>query len=85
VNFPEPREGLVIRYSYLWNREHRDGCEDAIKDRPCAIVLTVVDAGEAVLPLADLLKRTTHTLRELGLAQSERPAARAADLMSVIP
>jgi hypothetical protein len=30
---------LVIRYSYLWLREHRDGREEGTKDRPCAIVL----------------------------------------------
>lgn len=37
---PEP--GLVIRYSYLWLREHRAGREEGVKDRPCAIVLTAI-------------------------------------------
>jgi len=43
VIFPEPRAGLVIRYSYLWSREHQAGREEGIKDRPCAIIVSVVD------------------------------------------
>lgn len=37
--FPVPRRGLVIRYSYLWRREHEQGQEEGSKDRPCAIVI----------------------------------------------
>jgi hypothetical protein len=44
MNFPEPREGLVVRYSYLWHWEHRAGLEEGIKDRPCAIVLSIVES-----------------------------------------
>jgi hypothetical protein len=58
VSFPAPHPGLVIRYSYLWKREHQEGREEGTKDRPCAIVMSVVDeAGEKeilVLPI-------THT------------------------
>jgi hypothetical protein len=43
VSFPEPYAGLVIRYSYLWKREFDAGREEGTKDRPCAIVMTVVD------------------------------------------
>jgi len=39
VSLPKPEVGLVIRYSYLWPREHREGREEGTKDRPCAIVL----------------------------------------------
>jgi hypothetical protein len=39
VSLPKPEPGLVIRYSYLWLREHRQGREEGAKDRPCAIVL----------------------------------------------
>jgi len=39
VSLPKPEPGLVIRYSYLWAREHREGREDGTKDRPCAIIL----------------------------------------------
>jgi hypothetical protein len=43
VNFPEPYAGLVLRYSYLWKREHEQGREEAVKDRPSAVVLVVTD------------------------------------------
>ncbi len=39
----KPEPGLVIRYSYLWVREHREGREDGTKDRPCAIIFAVHD------------------------------------------
>jgi hypothetical protein len=39
--FPQPVPGLVIRYSYLWNREHIQGLEEGRKDRPCAVVAAI--------------------------------------------
>ncbi len=39
--FPEPAPGLVIRYSYLWHREHLEGREEGSKDRPWAIVAAI--------------------------------------------
>jgi hypothetical protein len=55
VTLPRPEPGLVIRYSYLWLREYREGREEGIKDRPCAIVICVADEDEAtrvtVLPV----------------------------------
>ena len=38
---PEPEPGLVVSYAYLWDREHRLGREEGVKDRPCVIVLSV--------------------------------------------
>ncbi len=53
---PVPVPGLVIRYSYLWVDEHKRGREEGVKDRPCAVVLVVVNEdGErvvAVLPIS---------------------------------
>ncbi len=43
MSFPKPEPGLVIRYSYLWAREHDEGREEGVKDRPCAIVLATTD------------------------------------------
>lgn len=40
MSLPKPEPGLVIRYSYLWVREHREGREEGTRDRPFAIVLT---------------------------------------------
>jgi hypothetical protein len=42
VALPKPEPGLVIRYSYLWHSEHREGREEGVKDRPCAIVASIV-------------------------------------------
>ena len=35
-----PKPGEVIRYSYLWWSEARQGREEGLKDRPAAVVLT---------------------------------------------
>ncbi len=43
MKLPAPEPGLVIRYAYLWLREHREGREEGAKDRPCAIVLSLAD------------------------------------------
>jgi len=39
VSIPTPKPGLVIRYSFLWSSEHRQGAAEGSKDRPCAIVV----------------------------------------------
>jgi len=38
---PEPVPGLIIRYSYLWYREHLEGRDGGQKDRPCAIIAAI--------------------------------------------
>ena len=51
MSLPKPEPGLVIRYSYLWLREHHVGREDGSKDRPCAIILALHtdEDGEQIL------------------------------------
>ena len=54
---PRPIPGLVIRYSYLWYREHLEGREEGQKDRPCAIITAIRkdetgDTRVLVLPIA---------------------------------
>jgi hypothetical protein len=72
VRLPAPEPGLVIRYSYLWLREHRQGREDGIKDRPCAIVLVVQgrDAATRVQVVT-----VTHSPPENPETALELPAA----------
>jgi uncharacterized protein YifN (PemK superfamily) len=41
VKKPEPVEGLVICYDYLWKDEHQKGKIEGKKNRPCAIVIVV--------------------------------------------
>lgn len=79
MSFPEPHPGLVIRYSYLWKREYDEGREEGSKDRPCAIVLSIVnDDNEQdvlVLPIThtapehtdDAVEIPTLTKQRLGL------------------
>lgn len=58
MTLPPPEPGLVIRYSYLWLREHQEGREEGSKDRPCAIVLAARDSdGRAHV----LVVPVTHT------------------------
>jgi hypothetical protein len=83
VSLPVPKPGLVIRYAYLWEAEARQGREEGVKDRPCAIVLVVLRDGDnpivRVLPVthtppvdpADALEIPTITKDRLGL-DSER-------------
>lgn len=79
ATLPTPVPGLVIRYSYLWLSESREGREEGRKDRPCAIVLSTLTASDAtsvvVVPIthrpppADILSLEIPavTKRRLGL------------------
>ncbi|HUN24908.1 MAG TPA: hypothetical protein VMU67_01280 [Steroidobacteraceae bacterium] len=83
MSFPEPYPGLVIRYSYLWKRESDAGRDEGTKDRPCAIIMMVIDEdGDKevwVLPIthspparpADAVEIPATTKNRLGL-DSER-------------
>jgi hypothetical protein len=64
VNLPAPRPGLVIRYSYLWAREAEEGRDEGVKDRPCAIVLVMLDEGGRALRRS--AGRARNTLKNLG-------------------
>jgi hypothetical protein len=83
VSLPEPHAGLVIRYAYLWKREFDAGRDEGTKDRPCAIVMAIIeedgDKEVWVLPIthtppanaADAIEIPTLTKNRLGL-DSER-------------
>lgn len=83
MSLPEPHPGLVIRYSYLWKREYDEGREEASKDRPCAIVLSIINEDDErkvlVLPIThspperpdDAVEIPMPTKQRLGL-DSER-------------
>ena len=81
MSLPNPEPGLVIRYSYLWLREHREGREEGTKDRPCAIVLASLhhrdETQVLVVPvthsppenIADALELPPSVKQHLGLDQ----------------
>lgn len=59
--WPSPRPGLVIRYSYLWAREHARGQEEGVKDRPCAIILvTALEDGDEVVTVLPITHSPPH-------------------------
>jgi hypothetical protein len=41
VTLPEPKPGLVVRYSFLWSHEAFKGALEGSKDRPCAIIVAL--------------------------------------------
>jgi mRNA-degrading endonuclease toxin of MazEF toxin-antitoxin module len=58
VPLPQPEPGLVICYAYLWHSEFKQGREEGVKDRPCAVVLTTQDQeGDTVVVVVPI----THT------------------------
>ena len=76
MSFPDPHPGLVIRYAYLWKREHEEGREEGGKDRPCAIVLSVLDDdGEPevmVLPITHSAPQRAQDAIEIPPATKQR-------------
>lgn len=56
MSLPVPKQGLVVRYFCLWQREAEAGREEGIKDRPCAVVLVILRDDEKpvvrVLPIS---------------------------------
>ena len=72
MSLPKPEPGLVIRYSYLWLREHREGRDEGSKDRPCAVVLALLDGNDEqnvlVVPI-------THNPPEIAADAMELPLA----------
>ena len=69
MRLPQPVPGLVIRYSFLWHREHEAAREEGSKDRPCAIILsTLTSEGSShvyVLPITHAPPRTPDTAIEI--------------------
>lgn len=72
MSWPAPQPGLVIRYSYLWEREARQGRDEGVKDRPCAVVLVLLREGGA--PIVRVLP-VTHSPPANPLEALEIPAA----------
>ncbi len=71
MNLPKPEPGLVIRYSYLWLREHREGSEEGVKDRPCAIIAATMERdGHTQV----IVVPVTHSPPDAGAAALEIPS-----------
>lgn len=53
---PDPKPGLVIDDTYLWDAEQRAGREDGVKDRPCVIVIVAThrEGGALMVTVAPI-------------------------------
>lgn len=77
---PEPDAGLVIRYSFLWSHEARQGAAEGSKDRPCAIILVAQEPGGgdrrvSVLPVTHSPPVAGNAATHLKLSSAECRAA----------
>lgn len=80
---PEPVAGLVIRYAYLWLDEYRQGREEGVKDRPCAIILVSEDRdGDKIVTV---LPVTHSPPKDARLAIEIPPATKARLRMDTAP
>ena len=66
--FPKPLLAHVIRYSYLWHTEHLRGQEEGVKDRPCAIVLSITNEEDKDIVTVLPVTHTPPSLSEANLA-----------------
>lgn len=64
------KQGLVIRYAYLWHHEKMAGHEEARYDRPCMILSARYDAARQairvyVLPITHTQQNDTNSAIEI--------------------
>lgn len=69
-----PPQGTVIGYSYLWHREHLDGQEEDVKDRPVVVLgdhngYAIVAPVSTKDPGEDGVRIPDRTRMRLGLDQ----------------
>lgn len=71
-----PRIGYVLRYSYLWKEEHDSGRDEASKDRPCVLIVSVRDENgrtyARVLPITHSLPRDPRLAIEIPAVTKRR-------------
>ncbi len=72
MSLPDPVPGTVIRYEFLWSHERNAGRVDAIKSRPCAIVVAVPKGVDG--SVQTVVAPITHTPPDDPDASIEIPA-----------
>jgi hypothetical protein len=78
VTIPPPRPGAVIRYAFLWSSEARAGAAEAVKDRPCAIVVAVRRESDGAIRV--VVAPITHSPPTDARSSIEIPARACASL-----
>ncbi len=46
---PKPEVGLVLGYNYLWYFEECQGHSEGLKNRPCTIILSILDGDDQIV------------------------------------
>lgn len=76
MEFPQPQPAMVLRYSYLWHREHITGQDAGLKDRPAVVILaTEIENNEFIVTVAPITSAPPDDLRsifEIPLQTKER-------------
>jgi hypothetical protein len=72
VKLALPERGSVIRYAYLWAKEHRRGREEGRKDRPVLVLALSIVTHDATVEV--LVLPMTHT-----------PPAASSDAVAIPP
>ena len=67
---PKPAPGMVIHYSYLWNREAVEGKQEGLKDRPCVVIGVLPPKQEGAKPDV-LVAAITHS-EPMNVAENAR-------------
>ena len=49
MSIDQPETGLVIRYNFLWAREHDQGADHGRKARPACVVVPLTRQGDDVV------------------------------------
>ena len=73
MTFPAPKQGLVIRYAFLWSHERDAGADEGSKDRPCAIVVATSLKPDGEIQV--IVSPITHRPAEDSNASIEIPRA----------
>ncbi|MDP3868345.1 hypothetical protein [Phenylobacterium sp.] len=68
---PKPEVGLVIRFNYLWRREHDQGRDNARYPCPCAIILSHRRAADGLTIV--LVAPITHSAQAADRSALEIP------------
>lgn len=77
TNNPQiPLVGQIVRYSYLWRQDALKGIDEGSKDRPCAVILVILERGKRplvrVLPITHSPPAEMEGALELPLVTKQR-------------
>ncbi|HEY2356071.1 MAG TPA: hypothetical protein VGH86_01370 [Phenylobacterium sp.] len=76
-----PAPGDILPYSYLWSHEAATGREDAAKERPCVVVLSVGDGDNPAVLVAPITSRDPQRADAIGLSLGVIGLSRASWIM----